>query len=396
MLRLPRVIVLFEHAQPVLQGIIKYNRLFGPWEFYRELPYYRTQLTKKKTLVRMKNFNPDGLIAHVHSKKEALELIDFIGAEVPTVIALHSGESMPGHVSMVGNGAKLGQITAEYFLNKGFKNFAYCGTEDALYWSIDRKEGFAKALKKAGSQTNVSIYKQPRSKVDCFWENEQGYMAKWLESLNKPVAILACNDDRGREILDTCLQLKLNVPEEVAVLGIGNHHITCELYEPQLSSVETNREKAGYEAAKLLDAMMKGKRVRKRKIIIEPMYVVTRRSTDIIAIEDRDVANAISYIRNNFKNRIQVNDVANAVLLSRRNLERRFRKTLNRTIYKEIKRVQIDHLCLMLTTTTMSISEIARTLGYPDLDRLSKFFRKNMGIAPSAYRRKILGDLKNS
>ena len=220
------------------------------------------------------------------------------------------------------------------------------------------------------------------------WENEKNIMTKWLKSLRKPVAILSCNDDRGRDILEVCRIAGFAVPEEVAVLGVGNHETTCELHHVPLSSICTNREKAGFEAAKILDQKMKREQIDQDNICIEPTGVIDRQSTDILAIEDTLVAQALRYIRK--KGRMtQVNDIVDECAISRRNLERRFRKVLNCSINQEITRIKIEQISKLLINTQMPISKIANALGYESLDYLSRFFRGRIGISPKAYRKKM-------
>ena len=132
------------------------------------------------------------------------------------------------------------------------------------------------------------------------WENEQKFLADWLKSLPKPIGIMACNDDRGQHVIEACKIAELHVPEDVAVIGVDNDDLICDLCDPPLTSVALNIEKAGYETAKLLDSMMSTKNTIHRNIDVKPTYVRTRHSTDIIATEDKELTKAISFITTEF------------------------------------------------------------------------------------------------
>jgi LacI family transcriptional regulator len=385
--RLFRVLVLFETSQQVLRGIAHYNRLHGPWEFYHQQPYYREQLSWQRQLERMRQFKPHGIIAHMHTEKQAKQLLNKVAYNKPAVISLHSGKSMDGVKCIVTDDKRIAQIGAEHFLERGFHNFAYCGWDD-IHWSMLRLEMYAEYLHQIGH--SVNLYQYPKTLRQRLWENEQILVAQWIKALPKPVGILSCNDDRGREVLEACRLAEVKVPEEVAVLGVGDHDIICDMFEPTLSSVDADRQQAGFESAKALDAMMKGQTVKLDNILIRSHSVKARRSTDIMAVEDEQVAEALMYIRSNFKKLIQVSDVVKYVAVSRRGLERRFRKYLNRSIHDEIRRVQIEYICLLLRESRMSMSQIAAQMGHMELDSLSRMFRKEMGISPRAYRKSIM------
>ena len=217
---------------------------------------------------------------------------------------------------------------------------------------------------------------------------EQGLIADWLKSLPKPVGLMVCNDDRGRQITETCNAVGLNVPDEISVVGVDNDNLVCELSSPPLSSIALSVERAGYEAAELLDKLMAGKKKKTtRTITVSPTHIVTRQSTNILAIEDHEVVQAVRFIRKHPKEPIQVGDVVNVVTLSRRVLERRFRKALGRSVHDEIRRVRIEQVARMLMETNLSVSQIALDLGYPGVDHIARYFQREKGMSPLAYRK---------
>jgi LacI family transcriptional regulator len=213
-------------------------------------------------------------------------------------------------------------------------------------------------------------------------------MANWLKSLPKPVGLMTFADDRSQQVIDTCKIAGVNVPDEVAVIGVDNDDLICDLSDPPLSSIAFNTERAGYEAAELLDKLMAGKKVVNQTIVVRPTHIVTRQSTNIIAIEDRVVADAARFIRQHSRKIIQVSDVTSAVMVSRCTLERRFRRALGKSVLKELKRVRTDQITQMLMETNLSVSQIASTLGYLSATHIARYFRQEKGISPLAYRKK--------
>jgi LacI family transcriptional regulator len=202
---------------------------------------------------------------------------------------------------------------------------------------------------------------------------------------------MACNDDRGRQVVEACKIAGVHVPEDVAIVGADNDELICELSSPRLSSVALNLERSGFEAAELLDRLMRRReKMTNQQIIVQPTRIVARQSTDILAIEDSEVAEAVRYIRQHAKERIQVDDVARAVGVSRRGLERKFRRVVRVSILREIRRVRLEQIIRMLVETNHSIGHIALALNFPSIEHISRFFRQQMKFSPLAYRKKYV------
>ncbi len=264
-----------------------------------------------------------------------------------------------------------------------------CGFDDMI-WSQQKCDGFKRTLAKAGFQT--SIYRQPKAKHFRKPTKELSFIVAWLKSLPKPVALMACNDDRGLNVLAACKIAECKVPDDVAILGVDNDELICNFSYPQLSSIVLSTERAGYEAAEVLDKLMKDQKIAKneKEVTIFPLHVVTRQSTDIMAIEDKTVAQAISFIRRHSREVLQVGDVAKEVSLSRRALEQHFRKALDHSVHDEIKYARVNQMANMLIGTNLSVSQIAKLLGYPDTsNNISRYFKQQSGMSPLDYRRKF-------
>jgi len=377
MRRIPKVILLIEtsraYGRGLLRGITKYSRLYGPWVFYSEPGGL------EKALPKMKHWSANGIIMRDSTRgSEALKM------GVPIIVSVHLKEHIKGTPYIDTNGVVIGRMAAEHLLDRGFRYFGFCGFDD-LHWSRERCKNFSKRVTEAGFE--MYVYKQPKSRVRRSWENEQVLMADWLKSLPKPVGLMACNDDRGRHVIEACKVTGLHVPEEVAVIGVDNDELVCELSDPPLSSVALNVERGGYEAAELLDKLMAGEKAENKDIIVQPTHIVTRQSTDILAVDDIDVAEALRFIRLHAKEPIQVGEVADAAALSRRALQQRFRRTLNRTVYDEIRHARMEQAARMLAETNLSVSQIAQKLGYSGVEKMSRSFRREIGMSPLAYRK---------
>jgi LacI family transcriptional regulator len=201
---------------------------------------------------------------------------------------------------------------------------------------------------------------------------------------------MASNDDRAELAIEACKMAGLGVPDEVAVVGVDNDRTVCDLSSPPLSSVALNLGKAGYDAAALLDRMMATGSGATQTISIRPIHVVTRLSTDVLAVDDPDVAAALRYIRGHARTSVGVTAVVAHCGASRRVLEKRFRRILGHTIHDEIARVRAEVVTAMLTETQMPVSEIARELDFPDVAHLSRYFRKATGLSPLQYRKRFV------
>ena len=251
---------------------------------------------------------------------------------------------------------------------------------------MERYDAFTQRLQQ--ESYDVSYYQPPRVKSKRAWDKEIAHMARWLESLPKPLGVMACVDDRSQHVLQACKMAGLDIPSEVAILGVDNDELVCQLANPQLSSIALAAERAGYESAELLDRWMHGEDVSDHHIVTSPTHVITRQSTDVMAMEDRMVAKALQYIRSHASEPIQVTDVIDATSISRRALQKRFQATLGRTILDEIRHTRVELVAEMLIQTNLSIAHIALACGYPGIDHIARSFRQIKRMSPLAYRKR--------
>jgi len=368
------------YTRGLLNGIAQYARLHGPWAFYRPLEY-REPRFRRGLLSVLKSLKPDGILM-----REPPQIDAIVKLRVPTISFPYTRETISGIANVVTDHCAVGIMAAEHLLQRGLQRFAYCGFDD-WWWSRQRKEGFTETIERAGFA--VEPYQLPRAKSKRTWSKELPLVTEWLQALPKPCGLMASNDDRAELVTEACKAADLSVPDEVAIVGVDNDQTICDLCTPPLSSVALNIRKAGYDAAALLDRMMAGEATVARTIHIEPTHVVTRQSTDILAVDDPDVAAAMRYIRRFAKMNLGVDSVVAHTNVSRRVLEKRFRQTLGCSIHDKIRQVRIALATAMLTETQMPIAQIAHELDFPDVAHLSRYFRKAKGLSPAQYRKQL-------
>jgi len=199
---------------------------------------------------------------------------------------------------------------------------------------------------------------------------------------------MACNDDRARHVLEACQLCKIHVPEQVAILGVDNDPLRCDMADPPLSSIALNCTTAGFKAARVLDQMIRTGKKLETIIVIEPTHVHTRQSTDTLAIDDLEIAFALRYIRQNAKRPITVDEVAEATAVSRRSLERRFQKILKQSIMQSIRKERVNQISKLLILTNEPISKIAMDFNMCSFTHFAGYFKKETGIAPRDFRKK--------
>jgi LacI family transcriptional regulator len=279
---------------------------------------------------------------------------------------------------------ELARLAARHLIDRGFRTLAFCG-EPLYNWSRWREQQFSVFAQDAGCACHVFQGKSPSEK-DYSWTRERRRLKTWVEELPKPVGVMACYDFKGQQLLDVCRELDIAVPEQVAVIGVDNDARLCKLCTPPLSSVIPDTHRTGYEAAQLLDRMMRGEKVGTDAVLVPPLGIAERQSSDVYAIDDPDIASALRYIREHACEGISVSDLLRVVPLSRRMLEHRFLKLVRRTPHAEIIRIRMERASRLLRETDLSLAEIANRAGFADANYLSVAFKKQMGVAPRAYR----------
>ena len=325
----------------------------------------------------------DGIIIRIENRK-ILKAVAGLSIPIVNVSAAVAESRLVAPRVEVDNAA-VAQAAFDHLFERGFREFGYCGY--AKYgWSAARQEAFRQRAIEAGCRCEV--YCQEFGPRTTDWEQERSGMARWLQGLPRPIGVMACHDPMGLQILEACRQIGMAAPDEIAVIGVDNDDLLCELSQPSLSSVIPDTAQIGYQAAELLDRMLCGEVVRPESIEITPLGIATRQSTDVLAIGDSDVAQALRFIRERACLGINVESVVKELAISRRVLELRFRQLLRCTPHEQIVRVRIQRAMQLLAETELPLKEIADRAGFRDMEYLSLAFKRQTGLSPREFRRR--------
>ncbi len=373
-----------EYGTGLLKGITRYSQKYGPWVFCRMPGYFREKNGVEGILKWAKEWEADGIIGQFYSDSSVEKLMKAGIA----VVAEDFKERQKNIPNITGDYLSTGRMGAEYFLRKGFKNFAFYGFKN-IVWSRERLQGFENRVNEEG-YTVHQFEHQRKFKYQELWYYKPSALSKWLKSLPKPIALMTCDDNQAMHITEACRISNIRIPEEVAVLGVDNDEMLCNLLDPPLSSIALDIEKGGYEAARLIHTMIKTNNKEFYDVVVEPTQVVTRNSTDIYAAKDKYIGMALKYIHNNVDKNMKVSDVLEQVPLSRRSLEIRFQKVTGLPVYEYIFNLRIERFTQKLLETDDSIFEIAVDLGLNDSKNIAHQFKQIKGCTPTEYRKKYL------
>jgi LacI family transcriptional regulator len=361
------------------QGVLRYMRLHTPWNIHLVENGVGAQ-----QLVNLKAWGVTGAI--VARMPEALRFVS--RARIPTVVmdspALYT-DRLANTSFVTSDSEGVGRAAAEAFLGKGFGHFAYVPDVYDWDWSALRGQGFAMRL--AAEGLPCAHYRCPNDRARKDWALDQKHLARWLHELPKPVAILAAHDARARQILETCHGNGLNVPGEVALLGVDNDEMICENTMPTLSSVQPDFEAGGYEAARLLEELMRGKARGVCNICYGVKQVVLRESSRFAHAVDRRYLRGLEFIRLNAGTAITVTDIARHMGVSRRLAEMLFRRHVGHSILDEIQEVRLTRLKTFLSETTLPIGTITWQCGYQSENHVKRVFKQKTGLTMSQYRK---------
>ncbi len=382
---MPKVLIAVEtwwgNGRKVIDGITRYVEHHASWTYlYGMLPDLRPST--------IQHFAPlcDGMIVEAW-RGEIIEATRSAGK--PTVL-VYPGEGCEDYVRVRDDSAAIATQAFEHFRGRGFKHFAYCGNP-ATGFSGERHRVFAQHIE----QINATCHAY-QSRIDWLnpaaWTTIHRQIGDWAKSLPKPIAMFCANSHLGRLVVAACRGAGLLVPEDVAVLGVSDDEIVCNVCNPPLSAVDSAGEEIGYEAARLMQAMLKGKQVPPELHLVAPRGVVVRRSTDTLALDDPDLIAALRLIREQSCEGLRVSDLLQAIPCSRRKLERGFKQYLGRSLHQEILRVRVEHAKLLLTTSDLSMPEISVRCGFEYATHLAAVFKRLEKHTPDEYRKNFRHD----
>jgi LacI family transcriptional regulator len=380
-LHAPEVALLIEtsraYGRGLLHGINGYLRDHGPWFIY-----VHTNDLGMPPPRWLKRWNGDGILARI-ADRETAKMIRSTG--LPAVDLRYSVPNFGfPHVGL--DNRAVVALAFRHMVNCGFTKFGFFGLPPGKKaWMDQRRELFEQLVLESGYTCDV--FDWPSQTSSANWEIERSPIAAWVRSLPKPIGVMCCSDERGLQLLEVCRRTFVLVPDEVAVIGVGNDENICNLCHPNLSSVDVNTYNVGYEAAALLDRMIAGKSATEQSLLLAPGEVVPRESTDVLATEDRELADVIRKIRKHACEGLRLKEFVAMTNLSRRTLERRVRILLGRSPKEEIIRVQIESAKRLLAETNLSVVAVAAKCGFSQPNHFSRVFHAKVGVPPTSYSR---------
>ena len=365
----------------LLRGILRYSQDTGePWAVCKMPSSYKREIGLRQVVALAENWHTDVVIGQF-DPDEKLELFRRKGMVVLAQDYISKFKNVP---NITADYRKMGSMAAERFVSKGFRNFAYFGN-NGMCWSDERLEGFRDYLEAEGLSDALYVYDQQR--VSNLWFYNQSVLYSWLASLPKPVAIMACDDNQACFLVEACNHIGVRIPFEVAIIGVDNDEILCNLTDPSLSSIDVDIERGGYEAAEMAHRMFQDPSYPWHDIVLEPVRIVPRTSSNVMATKDAAIHDALRYINDNIDHKIQVSDVLEHVPLSRRLLEQRFLKETGTTVYQYITEMRISRFEQLLLSSKDSVADIAARMDEPDAKNLSRRFQAVRGCTPSEFRK---------
>jgi LacI family transcriptional regulator len=384
----PRVALLVEssraYGRGLLLGIGRYVREHGPWSVFLQERGLGDVGPKW-----LNNWRGHGVIARIENLALARTIQRL---RLPTVDLRHvlAGIQLP---SVRADEEAIARLAAKHLLERGFRRFAYCGFAGLNYSDI-RCAAFCGFLRREGIECEIYTDVPQPAGWNTMVLEEDGWrreprLQEWILRLPKPAGLMACNDIRGQQVLNACRNGGVAVPDELAVIGVDNDEVLCNLADPPLTSVAPNSERIGYEAAALLDRLMQGAVPTAEPVYVAPTGIVTRRSTEVLAIEDHYVAGAVRYIRDHAGECPTVGDLLKRVPVSHSALERRFIKVLGHSPKEEILRARLRLATQFLSQTELPLARIADRIGFEHPEYFSVIFKKKLGLTPRQYRQRF-------
>lgn len=327
----------------------------------------------------------DGVLAWLAADDDLADFV--VSVKRPTVDFSMRRPHLPfAHV--VQDHAQTGRLVAEHFLARGFEHFLFYSDLDN--WSQDQRgEGFVKVLEGAGRACPWWRWHQAKEnkRGRGEWSNRREWLLAQLQNAPKPTALFAANGTLAVEVQELCEQAGIAVPGEVAIVGIEDYLLSVGGAHRSISGVDTNLEEQGYQGAAVLDRMMRGGKVPPKPVRVAPAQVITRKSSDILAVRHQGVSRALHFIAEHFADAISVESVARAAGMSMRGLHQAFAEHVNCTPGDKIRDVRLDFAKKLLAATEEKIESVARQSGYPNINTFFIAFRKAEKTTPGAFRK---------
>ena len=391
------------YSRGLLEGVLQYVRDMGHWMVCL------AETERGRQASELEKWSGDGIIARIETQEIAAALKKF---DLP-IVDLSATQYLKGVPWTSTDDKLIAEMGFQHFAERGFHHFAFVGDHEFV-WSNNRCQSFKKLVK----QTDAEFFEfqsTHRFSRKFSWERNRARLCDWLVDLPRPIAIMASYDYLARAVLSACRELEILVPQEMAVLGVDDDCLICELTQPPLSSIIQDTCGVGYQAAVVLDDLINRRNccdkpassrpIREsredvdtvggcpqassqgKQLLIKPVGVAVRESTDIVAVDDPEIAAAVHEIRRNAGKKLQVGDLLGNTTVSRRAFEYRFRQAVGRTPHEEIKQAQLRLIKNLLVETSLPVDMIAKRVGFKHGEYMASVFRQATGQTPTQYRK---------
>lgn len=374
-----------EHGRGILRGIARF------FHRRRDIMVFKFSDPRAYDLAALRRLRPDGVIARVATRRNE-QVLAALGVPVVNV----SGRIVTPQLPLINTeDLVVGEMAFRHLHGRGYRHFAYCGNTTHLGSQL-RYRGFCAEAQRQGLKTPIAQHNLPQGDQNSPYPDvTRARLTAWLKTLPRPVGILGFTDRVALELDESCARLGLAVPEEVAIMGVGNDSARVEFAHVGLSSIQLNTQKIGLLSAEMLLRMMDGESIQPAETLVRPLKIVSRQSTDRFSVDDEVVAAALDFMREHQGNTIYVTEVARAAGVTRRVLEKRLRAALGTSVYAEAQRLHFEQAQTLMTDPTLTLGEIAYASGFESLSVFSSAFRRRHGTTPSEYRRRLTGSRQN-
>lgn len=367
------------YSRNLLKGIVRYSKEVGNWSFQRMPLYYRMLYGENGVVEWAKKWQADAIIAQLSDVN--IELLNDLN--IPIIVQNYRDRNKAVS-NLTGDYFNTGVMAAKFFLNRGYRNFAFYGFKGAI-WSRERADGYSHEIEK--QEYKLAILENDNKDREE-WSYNHTVLGNWLQSLPKPVALFACDDHFALQISETCNVYNINVPDDIAILGVDNDDLLCNISDPPLSSIVLDVENGGYNAGKLLHQLITKEITEPFNIVVNPLIIERRKSTEKYAVSDKNIRTILNYIEKNYANHLSVEELVKQVPLSRRVLEKKFKEETGESLYQYIQNYRIDQFTRLLITTDYSLFEAALQSGFENYKNVSRVFRKYKSLSPAEYRKR--------
>jgi len=369
----------FSHK--LLAGLVDYSRRKEQWIVRRMPPQYKAQIGIQGVIRLAKEWDVDAVIGQF----EPTDDVGLFAENGLIAIAQDYKKKFTTIPNITADYLGTGRMAARFFIERGFRNFGFFGMNDVC-WSDERCEGFRREVEAAGF--GDSFYSYRMQEIDMVWYYQRNRLREWLRSIPKPIAIMACDDNQGTNLIEACHGIGIKIPSEVSVMGVDNDETLCSLGSTTLSSIQIDIEEGGRQTAALVERLVADPKAPAEDVVLRPVKIVGRMSTAAFATDDQQILKALLFIHKNALKKISVSDVMAEAALSRRLLERRFKNVTGKTLYEYITDQKLRYFAEQLTETDEQVINIALSMGENDTKSISRRFKQLYGCTPVEWREK--------